>query len=187
MAILQTTKRFYVRQVYAQISYTQRVARPGRQVQQEEDRHSRFGDSYGLVTRKDGSRIPCEILVSESRRPPPYPQLLRYVTALDTVTPYIQTPSRDGILQASASQQGRSLVPIMAIMFKSSWNPNSLLRSGKVPYDQAVRKMTSWCQCCPWTCLHTETETAKEQGQYIQKPYLFLSFADLRGLTMTYR
>ena len=76
-------------------------------------------------------------------------------------------PRRIRILQVSASQHSRSLVPITAIMFKSSWNLDSLLRSGKPRYDQAVRKMTSWCLCYLWTGLRTET--VKKQGQYTQK------------------
>ena len=45
---------------------------------------------------------------------------------------------RKRILQISASQHSRSLVPIMAIMSKVSRNLDSLLRSGKPGCDQLV-------------------------------------------------
>ena len=54
--------------------------------------------------------IPCKILVSEPEAAAAF-DISCYgshniVTDLETVTPYIQTPSRDESLQASASQQG---------------------------------------------------------------------------------
>ena len=65
-----------------------------------------FHGAYGIVTVLETCiALFYSVRYYGSAAAQPHPKY-RFVTVLDTVTPYIQRPSRDGFLQASASQQG---------------------------------------------------------------------------------